>query len=152
MNYEVVELKEKKVVGLTARTGNNDVNMTQVIGTLWQRFYGDGIYHAIAGKKNNCAIGLYSNYKDGVNDRYDVTVCCEVNDVQELKDGMVAQTINPGKYAKFVVHGNMQTAVMDFWTKLWVMDINRSFDCDFEEYQGDGDMENSEIHMYISIA
>jgi len=152
MNYEIVELKEKKVVGLMARTGNNDVSMTQTIGDLWQHFYGDGIYSSIAGKKNNCAIGLYSNYNDGVNDTYDVTVCCEVNDVQELKDGIIEQTINPGKYAKFIVHGNMQTAVFDFWTKLWAMDIKRKFDCDFEEYQGDGDMENAEIHMYISIA
>lgn len=152
MNYEIVELKEKKVVGLMARTGNNDVNMTQTIGDLWQHFYKDGIYHSIARKKNNCGIGLYSNYNDGVNDAYDVTVCCEVTDVQKLKDGIVEKTISPGKYAKFIVHGNMKTAVMDFWIKLWEMDINRKFDCDFEEYQGDGDMENSEIHMYISIA
>ena len=35
MNYEVVNLKEKKVVGLNIRTNNNDPNMSNDIGKLW---------------------------------------------------------------------------------------------------------------------
>jgi predicted transcriptional regulator YdeE len=45
----------------------------------------------------------------------------------------------------------MQKAVADFWIELWQMDLNRSFQCDFEEYQN-CDMENAEIHIYISLA
>ena len=151
MNYEIVELNEKTVVGLNARTSNNDENMTQVIGGLWQHFFADGIYHSILNKKNACSIGLYSNYENGAMGAYDVTVCCEVSKCEDLPTGTKIKTIPAGKYAKFVVKGHMQTAVAEFWTKLWSMDLNRKYSCDFEEYQSGGDMENGEIHMYISI-
>lgn len=151
MNYEVVTLKEKQVVGLTARTSNQDENMTMIIGGLWQQFYGSGVYEAIPDKQNGCSIGLYSNYNDGARDAYDVMVCCEVTKAGELPAGMDVKTIAAGKYAKFVIKGHAQTAVADFWTELWGMALDRKFGCDFEEYQSGGDMENAEIHVYISL-
>lgn len=151
MNYEVVELSEKRVVGLMIRTNNNDENMTQVIGGLWQRFFADGIYQSILNKQNGCSIGLYSNYENSVRGAYDVTVCCEVSECEKLPIDVEVKIIPAGKYAKFVVRGHMQIAVVEFWTKLWSMDLNRKYSYDFEEYQSGGDMENCEIHMYISI-
>ena len=47
MNYEIVELKEKIVVGLIARTNNNAPDMGVVIGGLWNRFYQEGTYSSI---------------------------------------------------------------------------------------------------------
>ena len=151
MNYETVEINEKTVAGLTIRTSNNDKNMTQAIGGLWQHFFADGIYQSILNKKNGCSIGLYSNYENNVSGPYDVTVCCEISKCEKPPIGVLVKTIPAGKYLKFVVNGHMQTAVTEFWTKLWSMDLNRKYSCDFEEYQSGGDMENCEIHMYISI-
>lgn len=151
MNYEVVELNEKTVVGLAVRTSNNDENMGQVIGGLWQQFFAEGVYQSIESKLNNCTIGLYSNYENGINGAYDVTVCCEVNKCQVLPIGSEVKRIPAGKYAKFVVNGHMQKAVAEFWTKLWSIELNRKYTYDFEEYQSGGDMENCEIHIYIAI-
>lgn len=39
MNYEIVELKEKTIVGFAARTGNEDPEMRSIIGGLWQKLY-----------------------------------------------------------------------------------------------------------------
>ena len=44
MKYEIVQLNEKLVVGLCARTNNQAPDMGQVIGGLWTRFYGEGVY------------------------------------------------------------------------------------------------------------
>lgn len=151
MKYEVVELKEKIVVGLTLQTSNNDENMTKVIGGLWQRFFAKGIYLSILNKKNNCSIGLYSNYENNESGAYDATVCCEVIKCENLPNGVEVKRIPAGKYAKFVVKGHVQTAVAEFWTKLCSMDLNRKYSCDFEEYQSSGDMENCEIHIYIFV-
>lgn len=151
MKYEVVELNEKTVVGITARTRNKDVDMPQIIGGLWQRFWADGIYQSIQHKQNDYSIGLYSNYENDVNGAYDITVCCEVRELDPLPSGVDVKVISPGKYAKFVVHGHMQHAVGEFWTKLWNMDLDRRYGYDFEEYQSGGDMENAEIHIYIAI-
>jgi predicted transcriptional regulator YdeE len=151
MNYEVVELKEKTVVGLTERTSNNDENMTETIGALWQRFFTDGTFQSIINKKNSCSIGLYSNYENGVRGAYDATVCCQVNKVKDLPTGVQVKIIPSGRYAKFVVKGHIQTVVAEFWTQLWSMDLDRKYSCDFEEYQSGGDMENAEIYIYISL-
>lgn len=155
MDYEVVDLKEKAVVGLTTRTRNSDVDMTSKIGSLWNDFYQKGIYAAILNKANEKALGIYSDYETDVNGEYSVTVGCEVTNAGGISENTVIKTIPAGKYAKFIVRGHMQTAVADFWEQLWQMNfddknLERSYQCDFEEYQN-GDMENAEIHIYISV-
>jgi predicted transcriptional regulator YdeE len=151
MNYELVQLKEKKVAGLRIRTSNSDPNMGNSIGMAWQSFFADGIYNLIPDKKNDKSIGLYTNYENGVNGAYDVMVCCEVEDTVSLPEKVDTETIAPGKYAKFIIKGHTQKAVAEFWTKLWSMDLDRKYSCDFEEYQCGGNMENAEIHIYISL-
>ncbi len=151
MNYEVVELEEKKVVGLSARTSNHDANMGQLIGGLWGRFHGEGVFSSINSKVNKCAIGLYSDYETDMNGKYNITVGAEVSDTLGLISDTTIKTIPAGKYAKFIVKGHMQQACIEFWTKLWQMEIDRAYTSDFEEYQPGEDMDNSEIHMYIAI-
>lgn len=151
MNYELVELQEKKVAGLRIRTSNADPKMNSSIGIAWQRFFEEGIYHSIPYKKNDKSIGLYTNYENGVDGAYDVMICCEVEDAASLPKDVQSEIITCGKYAKFVVRGHVQKAVQEFWEKLWSMDLDRKYACDFEEYQGGGSMDNAEIHIFISL-
>ncbi|WP_252249070.1 GyrI-like domain-containing protein [Clostridium sp. VAP23] len=150
MNYEVVNLNEKKVVGVTARTKNCDDNMTEIIGSLWQNLYEGGVYNTIKNKSNDKAIGIYSDYESDVNSEYSVTVGCEVSDAENIGEDTIVKVIPAGKYAKFIVRGQVQQAVNNFWQELWNMKLNRNYRCDFEEYQN-CDMENAEIHIYISV-
>ncbi|MBC3900407.1 AraC family transcriptional regulator [Acetobacterium malicum] len=151
MDYEVVQLTEKQVAGLKIRTSNDDPQMGEKIGSTWQRFYGDGIEAALAGRENDKCIGLYSNYENGVDGAYDVMVGCEVAAGVSQPESVEMATIAAGSYAKFVVHGDVQQAVGDFWMKLWEMKLDRKFGSDFEEYQPGEDMANAEIHLYISL-
>lgn len=151
MDYEVIELKEKLVAGLSARTSNNAPDMGMVIGSLWGCFFEEGIFFHIDHKENEKSIGLYSDYNGEKMEEYQITVGCEVNSREQSQEGLTFAVIPAGKYAKFVVRGHMQKAVSDFWMKLWSMDLNRSFTGDFEEYQPGGTMEDSEIHMYIAL-
>lgn len=150
MEYEVVELSEKTVVGITERTRNDDEKMPEVIGGLWQRFYAEGIYQSIENKKNSYSLGLYSQYESDANGAYDITVCCEVDKSENPPPGTEVKTIPAGKYAKFIVKGPVQTVVYEFWQKLWSMDLDRKCSYDFEEYLND-DMEKGEVHIYIAI-
>lgn len=151
MDYEIVELKEKTVAGLTIITSNKNEHMKEAIGSLWQHFFGPAIYSAILHKKNIYTIGLYSDYENDANGAYKATVCCEVTNTENLPIGVISKVIPSGKYAKFIVKGNMQTVVGEFWAKLWAMDLNRKYTCDFEEYQNGDNTENCEIHMFISV-
>lgn len=145
MNYEIVELKEKKVVGVSGVTSNNDPNMGKVIGGLWEKLYKDNIILEINNKVNDYAIGLYSDYEG---ENYTVTVGCEVSKVNN--DDLVTKVIPAGKYAKFTVQGNMIIAVANAWEEIWKLNLDRSFTGDFEEYLSN-DCENGIINLYIAL-
>lgn len=145
MDYEIVELNEKTVVGLSNVTSNNDPNMGAIIGALWSNFYGDGIAESVKNKLNQYAIGLYSDYEG---DQYSVTVGSEVSKAEN--QGLSVKQIPAGKYAKFQIHGHMQKAVAEAWEKIWSMDLDRSFTGDFEEYLNT-DFEHADINIYIAL-
>lgn len=151
MNYEVVYLEEKIATGLRIHTSNKDVTMMKSISDLWHKFFAEGVYESILHKKNDRSIGLYTNYEGDVHGAYDMMVCCEVTDSTNLPLDVKLQIIPAGKYAKFVVHGDVQQGVTAFWTKLWSMDLARKYSCDFEEYQSGYEMSQAEIHIYISL-
>ncbi len=147
MQYETVELKETKVAGFTARTNNASPDMGAVIGGVWQKFFAQG-YNAIQCKTTGKTMGIYTDYENDERGEYTFMAGCAVNG--EVPEGLETKTLPSGKYAKFVVKGNMMTAVGEFWQKLWQMPLERTYVFDFEEYQN-ADPENCEIHIYIGI-
>lgn len=51
-----------------------------------------------------------------------------------------------------MIIGDVQKSVGEAWSKIWKMDLKRTYTCDFEEYQNNSeDMQNQEIHIYIAI-
>lgn len=152
MEYEVVTLGERTAIGLQARTNNGSPDMQSVIGGLWNRFYTEGIYEAIAGKTNGKALGVYMDYDGKEDGDYTIFVSSELNngETATAPEGAVIRTLPAGRYAKFIVKGDLHQAVGEFWSELWKMELPRAYVCDFEEYQN-SDMEQSEIHMYIGL-
>lgn len=147
MTYEIVRLSAKTIVGLQARTSHADPAAGAVIGGLWGRLYA-GLYETIPGKLNGKSIGLYTGY---AGDAYDVVVGCEAADGKELPAGAVQAVIPAGRYAKFIVHGDVQKDVAAFWKSLPALELPRAFTADFEEYQPGGDMQHAEIHIYVAL-
>lgn len=142
MNYEVVNLKEKVIVGYAARTSNEDPNMGAIIGGLWQNLYAPQNVSKIGNRANAYAIGLYSDYAE---DGYQVTAGFEVKEA-EASEGLTVKTIPAGKYAKFSVHGDQVEAVGAAWREIWSTPLERTYTGDFEEYTS---MED--IDIYIAI-
>lgn len=150
MNYEIVNLTTQTVVGIGARTNNTNPNMTTIIGNLWRDFFQKGIYENIKHKTTGKTMGIYTDYVGNEKDDYTIIVATPVSESKDQLVDTIISTIPAGKYAKFILKGEMQKIVMDFWMKLWEMDLDRAFICDFEEYQN-ADMENAEVHVYISL-
>ena len=142
MNYEIVELKEKTIVGFAARTSNEDPQMGAIIGDLWKQLYTPENTEKIQNRVNAYAIGLYSDYdKEG----YQVSAGFEVSDA-ESGNGFTVKTIPAGRYAKFSVHGDMIEAVANSWKEIWETPLDRTFTGDFEEY-----LSQEDIDIYIAI-
>lgn len=142
MNYEIVELKEKTIVGFASRTSNDSPDMGAIIGGLWQRLYDPKNAAKIQNRPNEYAIGLYSDYTE--ND-YDVTAGFEVTSVPEGSEFDV-RTIPAGKYAKFSIHGDQVKAVAEAWGEIWSTPLDRTYTGDFEEYTSMND-----IDIYIAV-
>lgn len=146
MNYEVVTLKEKMVVGLTAKTGNTDPDCQKIISGLWGSFMG-GTEAAIKNRSNPYSVGLYSDY-DFVNMTYDVTVGAEVS--ENSNPELSVKIIPAGQYACFSVRGDVVTDVGNAWNEIWDMPLERSFSADFEEYISN---ENgvADVKIYLAL-
>ena len=61
MEYEIVNLEEKKAVGISAVTNNKSPEMPKIIGGLWDEFY-KKVYGEINDKTNNKSIGNVALY------------------------------------------------------------------------------------------
>lgn len=145
MNYEIVNLDEKIIVGISGTTSNSDPKMSEVIGGLWGKLYQEGVSSTIKNKINEYAIGLYSDY---TSDNYCITVGNEVS--KQENGGLTMKIIPEGKYAKFSIHGHVHQAVAEAWGEIWKMELDRSFTGDFEEYLNN-DLENADINIYIAL-
>ncbi len=146
MNYDVVTLEEKKILGVSARTGNARPDMQSVIGGLWQDYYGKGLNVSIKNKVSEHAYGIYSDYDA---DTYQVTVGAEVSRFEN--DGGLAEVVIPaGKYAHFHVFGDQVTAVANAWAEIWKTELKRTFTADFEEYVA-FDGVNATVEIYVAI-
>ena len=145
MNYEIVNLDKKTIVGVSAVTSNEDPKMGEVIGGLWEKLYMGGVNAEIKNKINEYAIGLYSDYSNG---KYCVTAGNEVSKAEN--DDLTVKTIPAGRYAKFSVHGHMEKAVAEAWGEIWTTELERSFTGDFEEYLN-SDWENADIDIYVAL-
>jgi predicted transcriptional regulator YdeE len=77
--YEIVELQDKKVGGLSKKTTNQNMQAVQDIASVWQQFIGNGIYAAIENKTDNTTIGLYTDYEEDFTKPYYFIACCEVS-------------------------------------------------------------------------
>jgi Uncharacterized protein conserved in bacteria len=155
MEYEIVNLEEKIVVGLGDRTNNLDPKIGETIGNIWANFCKKEIYDNIKNKSNQKTLGIYTDYDGNEKDDYTMFAACEVTSAEDIPPKTASKTIPAGKYAKFILKGNVPEIIFEFWENLWNMYLDRAFTYDFEEYQHvDNNSitpENDEVHVYIAL-
>ena len=152
MKYEIVELEEKVVSGIRIKTTNQDGKAIQDIGMTWQKLFANGIYEKIPNKVNGKTIGLYTEYEGDYTRPYTFIAGAEVSQEVQIGEEIESIVIPKGKYAKFVITGDVQNSVGQAWQEIWNMDLKRKYTCDFEEYQNNSeDMLKQEIHIYIAL-
>lgn len=155
MDYEIVHLLERSLLVLPpVRLSNSDVNLSEKIGSMYHNFYER--CSQIGCAVNGNPICVYSNYARDLKGNfdpsvgYDISIGCEV-DSFVVKNGWVEMVIPAGKYAKFVITGNLVKQVPDSWAKICSMNLPRRFAYDFDEYQTK-DVTNGQVHIYVSLS
>ena len=152
MKYKIVKLEEKVITGIRIKTTNQDGKAMQDIGITWQKLFADGIYEKVPNKVNGKTIGLYTEYEGDYTKPYTFIAGAEVSREVKIGEEIESIMIPKGKYAKFVITGDVQNAVGQALQEKWNMDLKRKYTCDFEEYQNNSkDMQKQEIHIYIAL-
>lgn len=153
MEYEIVTLKEKKIVGIGNHLSNDDSQSSQKIGDLWGQVFTLNLDQKIENRVNAIPICLYSDYEDtlaeGKNLSYDITIGYEVEKENVYLEKWVSKIIPAGKYARFVIKGEL-SLVGEAWNAIWAMPLDRSYTGDFEQYMNE-DMENAEVEIYVAL-
>ncbi len=150
MTYDIVTLEEMKVVGKSIMTTNENGKAIRDIGTLWGDFLGNGLVFAIKNRTDTRTIGLYTDYEGDHTKPYRFMCATQVTENGNPK--LEERIIKAGKYAKFVVNGEIQKVVGEVWQAVYTSDLKRRFDCDFEVYTNDNeDMNHQTVEVYISV-
>lgn len=151
MKYEVVTMEKKIIVGKSVRTTNENSKAMSDIGGIWEEFINKRLYEMIKNRINERAIGLYTDYESDATKPYTFMCGCEVSEsTNDTK--LESRIINSGKYAKFLVKGDIREEVGKAWYEIWSMDLDRKYDSDYEVYHNDSDdMTNQTIEIFISL-
>lgn len=154
MNYEIVELPARTIVGPTIRTSNNSSEEMAAIGQLWQRFMGEGMDRAIPETRVEpySCFGLYYDY-DMSDMSYTMLVGYET--LATAPEDMETQTIPAGRYAKIAIRGgDCVASVGKAWEDIWAdeeLSALRAFTVDFEAYLPGEDMTCADIDVFVAL-
>lgn len=147
MEYEIVELKARTVVGMGIRTRNDAPDMAQKIGGVWAAFLG-GERAKVNSAPDAPCLGLYTNY-DWADVSYDMLAATQG---ETCPEGFRRVEIPAGKYAKFTFHGDVQKATAEAWGRIWAEPLPRACQVDFEEYGQPGPDGQADISIYVGLA
>lgn len=161
MKHSFIELPERKLVGITARTDNAaEMNTnTSKIGSTMHRFFTENISAKILHKKYpGKVMAVYTNYESDANGKYTYVIGEEVTSFEGIAEGLETITIPAQRYAKFTSNkGGIPQVIIELWQQIWQMSSanlggERAYIADFEVYdERSQDPQNAIIDIYIGV-
>ena len=147
---KLVEINEKRVIGLSTRTTNaKEMNpATRRISSLWKEF-DDTV--KVDYKNGSRVYGVYFNYKSDVTGEYSVLAGTDQLDAGRYGE-LETIVIQSGKYLVFTARGEIPGIVFETWGKVWEYfskkdaEYERLYTTDFEYY-----VNQNEIQVYIAV-
>lgn len=152
MNYEVKNLSQFYVAGISIRTINKGGQAGQDIGALWQQFIQGNLADKLEEKEGAELYCVYTDYESDHNDYYTAILGCKVSSIEYLPEGFVGKAIAAGKYRVYAPEGKMPQSVGDAWQHIWQADINRTYTSDFDVYDTNNEQfEDIDVKVYVAV-
>lgn len=150
MNYTLISLPLKFIIGITTRTSN--ATAAQDIPKLWQQFYQTNVAQRIAHKKSDAILALYCDYEKDHTAPYTLIIGCEVDSTDNIPQDMAVKEIPASTYVVFKNYGPFPEELVKTWHMIWQAPLDRSYTGDFELYNPTfHPIENPELDVYIAI-
>jgi predicted transcriptional regulator YdeE len=148
-----MDIKKFSVIGISARTTNENEQSAKDIPVLWNTFMTEGVLDKIPNKISNDIVCIYTDYEKDHTKPYTTILGAIVSNLDSVPQGMTGKTIEGIKYEKFTAKGNLaEGIVINEWIKIWNSDLERIFTSDFEIYgEKAHNPDNAEVDIFIAI-
>ncbi|MBT28611.1 MAG: AraC family transcriptional regulator [Thalassobius sp.] len=148
-----VKIEPFNLIGIAVKTTNENNLAAQEIAELWQKFMGENLLHKIPNKVDNTIYSLYTEYEGDHTQPYTAVLGCKVDNLEEVPEGMVGKNFDGGNYVKLSAKGDLSKGlIVNEWTKIWQMDLDRAFTADFEVFgEKAQNPNNAEVDFLIAI-
>ncbi len=149
---DLVHLDAFNIIGIAARTTNQNAQARTDIGELWTRFMQDNILQQIPGKVTDDIYCVYTDYETDHTGPYTAILGCKVNSLTEIPDGFTGITIAAEKYEVYFLEGKFPDNVGDAWMSIWENATDRKYTADFDLYSaGAKSFEETEVKIYLAV-
>jgi len=147
------KVKPFQVIGISARTTNENGQAASDIGSLWERFMTENILQNIPNRISDDILSIYTNYESDHTKPYDTILGCKVSSLDVVPDGMIGQSFQGGTFAKFLSKGDAtKGAVYNSWVDIWNTDLDRLYTADFEIYgEKARNPSDAEVDIFVAI-
>nr|WP_313819638.1 effector binding domain-containing protein [uncultured Allomuricauda sp.] len=107
----------------------------------------------IPNKVTNEVYSLCTDYESDHTKPYTAILGCKVGDLDNIPSGMVGKSFNGGTYTKTTAKGDlMQGLVVNQWSKIFEMELDRTYDADFEIFgEKAQNPSDAEVDFYVGI-
>lgn len=105
------------------------------IAELWQKFMSENVADKLPNKVDDTVYSLYTDYEGDHTGAYTAMLCCKVDDLNAIPEGMIGRSFGGGNYVQFTAKGDLANGlIVKEWQKIWGMDLDRAFTTDFEVF------------------
>ncbi|MFH6959190.1 GyrI-like domain-containing protein [Flavobacterium aquidurense] len=148
-----VKIEPFMIIGISVRTTNKNNQGANEIADLWGKFMGQNVLEAIPNKIDNTIYSIYTDYQSDHTKPYTAILGCKVSDLNSIPDEMIGKSFNGGNYVKLSAKGDlMKGLILNKWTEIWEMDLDRAFTADFEVFGEKAHNPNdAEIDFLIAV-
>jgi len=157
-NQKIITMQKVKIdpftlVGISIRTTNENGKSAKDIADLWNKFMSENISDKIPNKIDNTVYSLYTDYEGDHTKPYTTILGCKTEKISQLPEGLMAKSFEGGDYMKTSAKGDlMKGIVVNKWTEIWAMDLDRKFTADFEVYgEKAQNPSDAEVEFFIAI-
>mgnify|MGYP001207990107 CR=1 FL=1 len=141
------------VIGISVRTTNESNQAATDIADLWGKFMSENILGAIPNKIDNTVYSIYTDYESDHTKPYTAILGCKVSSLNSIPEDMIGKSFDGGNYVKLSAKGDlMKGLIVNKWTEIWKMDLERAFTTDFEVFgEKAQNPADAEIDFYVAL-
>ncbi|WP_271424620.1 GyrI-like domain-containing protein [Aequorivita sinensis] len=150
---QTVKIEPFNIIGISIRTTNENGQASKEIAELWGKFMSESILEKIPNKVDKEIYSLYTDYESDHTKPYTAILGCKVENLDNIPSGMVGKSFSGGTYTKTTAKGDlMQGLVVNQWSKIFEMELDRTYDADFEIFgEKAQNPSDAEVDFYVGI-